>query len=74
MSRTDPNTEQHIHLVISVHIYYTLADTLGIVSLAALGVVELGCERKSAGSRGIEPCHPVVTGHTCLLFPESVKS
>lgn len=34
----------------------------------------LGCERKSAGSRGAEPCHPVVTGHTCLLFPENIKS
>lgn len=34
--------------------------------------VEMGCERKSVGSRGVEPCHPVVTGHTCL-FPESVK-
>lgn len=30
--------------------------------------MEQGCERKSVGSRGVEPCHPVVGGHTCLLF------
>lgn len=26
------------------------------------------------GARGVEPCHPVVTGHTYLLFPECVKN
>lgn len=30
--------------------------------------VEMGCERKPVGGRGVEPCHPVVTSHTCPLF------
>lgn len=25
-------------------------------------------------SRGVEPCRPVVAGHTCRLFTESIKN
>lgn len=35
---------------------------------------ELACERKSVGSGGVEPCHPVVSGHTCLLVVKIVKN
>lgn len=26
------------------------------------------------GSGGVEPCHPVVSGHTCLLVVKIVKN
>lgn len=52
-----------------------LAEMLGIVSLLLWEWlnVEVGCERKSVGSRGVEPCHPVVTSHTCPLFTSEYK-
>lgn len=64
-----------VQIFTSIHVQTlcarVLAGSLGFLSYPippwVCPNVEIGCERKSVGSGGVEPRHPVVTGHTCPL-------
>lgn len=59
-------TREQIFTSIHTHTFvctWTVWDSYQI-QLWVCPNVEMGCERKSVGSRGVEPSHPVVTSHT----------
>lgn len=63
-------TREQIFTSIHTHTFVCTCGTgrdSGIPIRYSSGVcpnVGMGCERKSVGSRGVEPSHPVVTSHT----------
>lgn len=58
------NLYQHPHSHFCVHVYWQRLWDSYQIQLWVCPKVEMGCERKSVGSRGVEPSHPVVTSHT----------
>lgn len=68
MLKQRANLYQHPRSHFCVHVYWQRLWDSEHIQLWVCPNVEMGCERKSVGSRGVEPSHPVVTSHTSPQF------